>query len=268
MTFVTRNVVDRFGHIFTLITIIAVPVLLASTPLLWFGFRDVIFLFDESGLLTDIEGLTGSLIWQAVAALVVTFAGYALMFSSVTNLLSAEEHTWREGLIGGLNGTPRVLAFGVLSLVLLFVVTIMISVFVALVPALGAVFVLLLFGLFAWYWVRTAVAFTHSSLRQPGFGLKHSFALTRGSAMALLGRMILLASIAVMVQILVSIVTGPFLGSGVEAGDRRVAVGDVLGTDPAAFMLAQILGAFGGLFAVSLWAAAMLAIFRDLHRES
>jgi len=274
LTDTTRSLVGRFGELFAVLVVVALPVTAISAPLLWSGLQNLVLIRDDQGLFTDVSGMTGADGVKIGVALLVAVVGHLVVFSAATHhvdLVRREEPvSWRESLSEGLKHLPRTGGVLLMIIGLTLVANVITAVVGSLASALGLLLAVALLVFYFVLWVRGALAFTHAALGREGSSLQASFRQTKGFTWPLFGRLILLSTIVVAVQVVSLIVAAPFQWASGDSSptlDGNVLVADLLGSNPASFLASQLVSGLAGSIGVALWAAAMLVLIRSVDNS-
>ncbi len=271
MTGVTRTVVDRFGDLFALLTVVSISASAAATPLLWRSVRGIT-LERDGATFTGVEGATAGDGLAIAAALAITVVANALVFAASTEharTMGAHQPVpWNRSLVAGARRLAPVILVGVAVVASMFAVNVVAGIVAALVPPIAAVVVIVGFGGAVLVWLRCSLAPTHVALGAAGPPIRTSVRITRGLGAALLGRYILLITIIIGLQIIGTFVAAPFQafsGASDTALEGDLVVSEVIGSNPAAFLASQIVSGLFFSLGVVVWAAATVAIFDDLR---
>lgn len=268
LTDTTRSLVHGFGEFFAVLTVVSLVSTGMVVPLLWFGSRSAVLTRADNGAFSSVEGLTtGEAIMVGVGIVVFAIA-QVILFSAATvhvdRVRRNEGAGWRESLAVGLRRSPRVVGVVLQVVVLAFVLALVMGVAATLLPGAAIVIGPLSLLLLALIWVRCAVASTHAVLARPGSSLAASVAFTRGRTWPLLGRHILLITIALGILLISSFIATPFQSlGGAEAGAGDVVLRDLVGSSVSAFVAVQFINSLASGLVASVWASAMLSIYRS-----
>jgi hypothetical protein len=267
-----RLVIDRAGHLFTLLVVITLPIDLASSAATWVGVQDVVVRFAED----DTMSLTGAgpLLWLAlVLTLVSTFAKVVLLAAAGRHVLAARTgvpEPWSDTLAATVRRLPRTvgatLLFAVGLVVAYFAAVIPLVLLAVVAPVLSVVgFVLAVFVVGA-YVVRCGLGTVASVVAPAGQGgMLRSLRLTQGHTVPLIGRMLMLAMISFTMVLIGSLFASPFIsGEPVELGADDLRLSEVFGTNLAAFGLGQLLASLSVGAATALIGGALGLLHADL----
>jgi len=270
LTDTTRTLVHGFGEFFAVLTIVSLGATALSSPLLWFGSRELVLTRDDNGSFGAVEGVTGSQGAMLLGGVVVLFLAQLLLFAAATahvdDVRSGHRPSWRATLVEMIRRGPRVVSVAVQILMLSVLVIVVLGVLTLLVPALGIVAGLATAIVLIGLWIRSALALTHAGLGLQGSGVSASFRWSRGRTWQLLGRLVLLTTIVFGVLLLASFVAAPFQslsGAASPTLDGDLVMSEVIGSSIPAFLGGQFINALASGLVSALWASAMLSIYRN-----
>ncbi len=269
----------RAGHLFTLIVVVLVPITLVNATAAYYAFRGLVVTVDEdAGTVSAVNDGVGVELYAAVAGtyLLMVLASVLLAVAATRQARAQIEERpepWSESAIGGLRRLGRATGNLFVVWLCLFALYLVLVIGLALSPVLLLVLLPLWLAGSFWIAIRFAFAATAASLAPSGVGsLATSRRLTSGRVTGLLGRMMLLGLLSVSVWLLLRLIATPFValaGGGdaapLDPGATEIAVGDLLGDNPATFAVGQLFGALGSGAALVLWAAGLALLYRDLH---
>ncbi len=273
-----RLIVNNAGAIFTLMIILVMPASLLSSVGVWGVMRDVVVTVDDgsNGPTVDFEGFTSPILLGL--SLGANFILILLFNLSVIRLLLGNRFTplvdWSSSLRSAIAKFPAVLGWTLLGIGLLIGLTIGMGIFtsvaVEISPLLG---VLVGLGLFVVVplilWGRYSMIFTSpmaaaSGARNP----MEVHRITRGRALGVFGRCLLLALVSLAAYLAGSVITGPLSVVGgtqpVDPDSGVFRIADAVGNNRELFMLLQLGVSIFGSLAVLIWHIGVALLFEDL----
>ena len=268
LTDTTRSLVHGFGDFFAILTIVSLAATAVAAPLLWLGSRTAVLARSGNGAFESVEGLTGAdgaMIGGGIAALVIA---QLLLFTAATvhvdRVRADERPGWQASFALAIRRAPRVVGVVLQVMLIAFVLVIVIGVAAAVVPGLALLAGPVLFAVTAVLWVRSAVASTHAGLGLPGSSLRSSFVWTQKRTWPLLGRHVLMLTIAFGLILISSFLAAPFQSlGGATAGDGDVVLRDLVGSSVPAFVATQFINVLASGLVAAVWASAMLSLYRS-----
>lgn len=272
LTDTTRSLAAAFGDLFAIIVVVSLLTTAITTPLLWSGLRPLVLERDDDGLFTDVSGLTGQRAALLGVTVVVVLIAQLVMFGAATRHIdvvrTGQRPGWAASLRFGVGRAPRLVLVASQFLAIALIVNV-VAVLAGSVAG-GLVSGAVVLVLYVVLWVRGTLAATHGALGGEGNDLRASLRLTRGFTWALFGRMILLLTIVLGIQLMASIITSPFQGlaGATQPGtEGDVQLSEVLGSNVAAFSAGQVVSGLAGSLSVALWASANLVLYRRLGSD-
>lgn len=271
LTDTTRSLVKGFGDFFAVLTITALVSTILSAPLLWVSSEDAVFTRDDDGNFTSVEGLSTAQGFMIAGGVLIALTSQILLFTAATHHIdrvrAGDLPVWRETMGALLARGPRVIGVVLQVLIAAFLILIISGLLGGL--GLGALAGIVALAAIVLLWVRSAVASTHAALNGPGPSVKHSFAWTKGLALPLLGRHVLLATICVGLLFTASIFSAPFqsLSGATASTDGDLVLREIIGPSVSAFAAVQFINALASGVTAALWASGMLSLYRGVPPE-
>lgn len=271
LTDTTRTLIKGFGDFFAVLTLTALASTILSAPLLWASSTNAVLTRDEDGNFTAVEGMSSAQGFMIAGGVVIALMSQVLLFTAATNHIdrvrAGESPRWQETMRALPTRGPRVLGV-VLQVVLAAFVILVISGLLGGL-GLGAAAGIIALVAIVLLWVRSAVAATHAALDGPGASIKHSFGWTKGLALPLLGRHVLLATICVGLLFTASILSAPFqsLSGATASTEGDLVLRELIGTSVSAFAAVQFINALASGLIAALWASGMLSLYRGVPPE-
>ncbi|MEM7325096.1 MAG: DUF2510 domain-containing protein [Actinomycetota bacterium] len=252
-----RLSVDRAGHFLPMVVLFVLSIGMLNSVALWFGFENTTLTIDQDS--GDAEwAYGGSSGWLMVAALcipasaILTAMAKAAIARQAWATQSGDLEPWSDSVNGALARSRRVIVAALGRSVIYWVTGVVFLVLVALQPGfllLAPVVVLFLFAV----WVGLCFVGQTAALAGPEHKLfGTSLQLARVQLGPLIGRLLLLAFIAVTMILAFGLVGAPLtaiVGGGsdtaVEFGADTVRSEDLFGTNVAVFALGSVFSALG-----------------------
>lgn len=271
LTDTTRTLVHGFGDFFAVLTVVSLISTALSAPLLWLSSSNAVLVRDGSGTFTSVEGMTTGQGFMVAVGFFVVLTSQLVMFTAATNHIdrvrSGESPRWQETMRAIATRWPRVFGVMVQIIVVAFVILIISGVLGGI--GLGVIAAALAVVALLFVWLRSAIAATHAALNGPGGSLGTSLAWTKGLTWQLLGRHVLLLTIALGVLLISSFIATPFqsLSGAVAPAEGDLVLRELIGTSVPAFVAVQFINALASGLVAALWASGMLSLYRGERVE-
>lgn len=277
MSKVLRIAMSRAGHFLPMIVLLMIPSGLLNGFAVWLGFRSAVLTTDSS---TGDMGFsnpdaTAGNYWLMAGSVLLTMLAWLYLTLAVAHQANgvAEEQPqpWSASMAEALALFPR----GLLATAPLFgaVTGIYLVVGIGLVaaPGLAVLVVLAAFVLLPWLAVRLTLAQVSAGVAPPGERpVALSWSLTRHRFWAMSGRMAILLLITMALSLLASFLAAPFTalagggGAPIEPGAEVIEFSELLGDNPAVFLIGQLFSAIGSGASTVMWAIGLTLIYRSL----
>lgn len=291
----------RAGHLFTIVVLISLPATIVAGLLTWLAIDGVAlenFGPDADGLPRAV-GFTGVGALYGLGSILVTAIASALAIGAMTHQISSNEAAdaaerafvggqapsahdqygrdddavvvdtcpWSDSIGFVLRRPLRVLgAFlgPVVAIVSLWFVTLILAV---IVPALAILFLGVVVASVLIV-VRFSLGMTAAAIGpREDNSLKVSSRLTTGIVGSVLGRLALLVLAAFTVQIFSAFLTAPitsaFGNEGLQPGVTEIALRELVGGNPAAYLAGRVVGSIVSGMTLALIAAGLFIVYRD-----
>jgi hypothetical protein len=267
---VQRTVVERAGHLFTLVVVVLLPAGMANGMVGWLFLRHAVLELDETLPFTFTNEGVGLPAYLALALsyLVHALAALLLSVAAIRHAAAAgrgDPEAWSFSLIDG--ARRMVPAVGVTLAVLGSMVVALVV-----VSVVAPVLLILTFQLWVavslWGGVRFGFAPVAAALAPPGTNpLRASWEVTRSSFWAVAGRFVVLALVGVMVANLgrlVMAVANPTEAPPVDSADQEIRFELFYDPNPAVHAIGLVFGTLGWGAALVVAAAGLAHLYRDL----
>lgn len=273
-----RLVIDRIGHLFTLIVVVSLPTGLLAAYALYYGVRDVVVVFGQDALgnqtIDRVDGFSAASFAPAGLAMLLNLLASFILAAAVSRHIvfarTDRAESWSASLRGGAGRGFRVLGVSFLVGLIVAAGVIVLVIPALILPPLLIVIIPAMIVGGCWLWSRLTLATTGAAVAPKGVGsIKSSLELTQGLTMAIFGRLLLLLLIVIVIQLIGSFLTAPFAAgfggaSGIDPTTDELRMIDIFGGNAAVFGFQQVVGAIVGGLASSLYGAAMAVLYLDL----
>ena len=220
---------ERIGHLFTLAALLVLPIGVLGGAATYAWFDGVLY---QDGQWTGISQGRTALVAASMLLTLVLYAAYSAAVSRhAVAALNGTPQSWSRSLGDGLRRSARVLAANLVVWIAALALIVALVVALSMLGSAGAllgVILVILVALVAW--VLAAFVTTAAAVAPPGTGaIRTSVGMARPRVWALLGRLMVLASLWWAVQFGGSVLTAPVAAQSSSPPDDAVLVDETTG---------------------------------------